>query len=576
MLKQNTFLTLLYHHWRRTWWFLPLPALLLVANYLVIGRTVLENRDVELGWVTLQGGILASLYILTLTALGLMVSWGSGEADAAMPRYARSLPVKTRRWSTSYIVYAVIVLGIGTLAVSLADLHVWKKSVLREETVAAIEYYSAQSHGRGSAISRAAAPPSEQSATVSKIPAMRAFGRRGAKRGVPRREAKPFRPVLHGPWVNYDMRYEPLHMLSVSLFCLALFLAITLIPWAILRVLAAGAVFVVPVLVFTMSTALQMVRASSDIPRDALLLTLYLSMLAAAVLIIHKSAVRGRHGGGSGRRLSALLAREVGRRPRRFTTPARALAWYDWMTFGRYLIHGVIAGVICIFVWQLPEGAARGVLTGLAVLPAAAFGGLYLPYRLWYGDRPEYDAYLVTLPVTADWLSRRRLLNIGKAVLAAWALGLFLEAWGVTGWFAALPRTIPLLCLTPVLAWVLVWMAGPLLYPAIVLWVVFGIIGVVLGGDEAGFVVASLLVAVLMVAALVWLVVLAKRRSFLRAWNMKAAALALPLSASLLLPVLLYSAGISFEHYFAGLALCLLSAVPFIGLPLAIDHYRHR
>jgi len=593
----NTLGMLLLHHWRRTWAILLLPVLLSAAWTITLSVDIYRSTSKSIAWATFETSIVGKTYILVVGALCAVMALGSGETNAAMPNYAKTLPVSDRRWSLSYIIYSLLVFGILAVAITITD---WRVEHATTERLARVEVERGQPWGKSAMEAREKAAfesaPTSQSAEAGhlKAPSEAPFRRtpsaeealrawRGRLQENPQWQRERF--VRAAPKrserapTEAQFWKEPLGFISIVLFCQSVFLILTLIPRTTIRVFTqALALAALPTAAIGLSISWEY---------DWRAVALWLWMLAIGVALTHAAVTTTRHGKQlSPRRLVETVT--GAERSREFVSPKQALAWYDWMTFARYLLYGSAGLGVVMSLYAISEGINRPMVSGFAVVPAAGLAGLYLAYRLYHGDRQDNDAYLITLPVTVERLSQCRLATVVKAVLAAWVVGLGIEAFVSTAYFVlagespigwrAMPEVSSIFYIALVAAWVLIWMTGPLFYPVVGLWLLWATFYAV-HAEEIATYIGLIILAVLLIAAAVWLVRLAKRRELLAGWNKRGAVLATLLSAAIVMPVLLYARDLDAPDelaYVVGLVMCLLAAVPFIALPLAIDRYRHR
>jgi len=622
---------LLWHHWRRTRLWLLLPLLMSAAWTLTMSIEISRAKAESLAWGLFQTSIIGNVYILAVGALGLVMALGSGESNAAIPAYAQTLPIKDRRWSMSYILYSLLAFGVLAAAITVVDWQVWQRNIVEPQRQAQAQRDAARAAAEAAHLTsttpQPAPPPvvnpfmkakntpapasaedalrrsrERQTATTPRSSiAVEKLAFKGAPTAATAEEAiKAWRSRLRdhpegprlgtrGPALarrsqspDESKRWkEPLGFLGIVFFCQSVFLALTLIPRVTIRIFAqALALATVP----TAAIALTIFWRY-----DERAVVLWVLMFAAGVALVHGTVAITRHGRKMAlRRITEALGWTPIEPYRRFAKTRQALAWYDWMTFARYLLYGTAGLGVVMSLYAISEGINRPMVSGFAVVPAAGLAGLYLAYRLYHGDRQDNDAYLATLPITVEQISHRRLATIGKAVLTAWLVGLGVEAFVTTAHFTlvwhprtewyAWPEISSLVFIAPVAAWVMVWLTGPLFYPAVGLWILWATFYAV-HAEEIATYIGLIILAVLLIAAAVWLVRLAKRRELLAGWNKCGAVLAPLLSAAIVMPVLLYARDLDAPDelaYVVGLVMCLLAAVPFIALPLAIDRYRHR
>jgi hypothetical protein len=305
---------------------------------------------------------------------------------------------------------------------------------------------------------------------------------------------------------------------------------------------------------------------------------------------MYLSSWRERHGETAFRRAAEVLTKQVGSPRLGFSSPARALAWYDWMTFGRYFIYGAVGLTIACTPFHLYE-INRPEISGVPIMLVCGFAGVFLAYRLYYGDSKDNDAYLVTLPVSVERLSKLRLITITKFVATAAVIAILLEACIMLGVYPfseplGAPQASLWILLAPLCGWMLIWLTGPLFYPVIAGW----LLAIVIAGflkwfflpqvpfeEIAGFTGGGI-ACVFALVATVWLVRAAKRRGLLFKWNKRLAVAAWLVATVITVPVFLeeFHGDATAAMFIIPLFLCLLPATPFIALPLAIDRYRHR
>ena len=618
---------LLLHHWRRTrLWLIP-PLLLSVAHSITAGYDILHTHSLEAAWDRFHFGMGVDIFIFTAATLGLVMAMGSGESNAAFPRYAQTLPVSDRRWSFSYILYSILVLSVLAGIVTLVDWHVWNKAVTVEKARVATVAKQAEQAARQNALSYDASAVKPETAPQSlnnaqaeparsrSVARVQPFGRfdnpftgnrgKAAKNSMgaaplaaPRRLPAP----PHMPWDYYFRWQEPLFLVGVVFFCQSLFVALTLVQRVPIRVFGMAVAFILAPATAIFLT-FQFGYTARHVP-DYLFFQFAFPVLLLMLgsVIMHRAAKRERHGGIAFQWAAEMLGRQLGHPRLGFPSPARALAWYDWITFGRYLICGAAGAAIAftLIIYVFNE-FSRPEITGVPVLPICALAGLYLAYRLYYGDRQDNDAYLVTLPVSVERLSKSRLIAVSKFVAAASVIAVLLETCIILGYFTLFnhfywPQASLWILLAPLCGWVLIWLIGPLFYPAIATWFLAVAVAVLLQvllprnhvvqqDSEAVALLAGLcLSSAFVLAATIWLVRRAKRRNLLFKWNKRLAVWACLATAVIAMPTLWFELNKSAGPFWYVvvlplcliLPLCLLPAAPFIALPLAIDRYRHR
>ena len=621
---------LLLHHWRRTRiWLIP-PLLILALWTISLGSDIWHSKTLDGAWDAMQVSVIGNGIILAAGALILVVAMGSGELTAAFPRYAQTLPVSDRRWSLSYVLYSLIVFAVFAAAIVAVHQYAWNHAAatdaagvaaaeqrLREEQqkerVVAEQRLREEEHKAFDAAARATQIRQEQhgasidpsnkkrsaleaarSAEMEKIQAGAALKSwRGRLQAWPRVSELGLRLIRYQRWMSLERFRQPLLLIGGALFCQALFVALTLIQRVPIRVFAiAVALILAPAAIALFSAQHNFQGWGHHVDSIEYLLVQFVGpfvLVFCGAIIMYLSAKRERHGDRPFQRAAETLTKQVGDPQLGFASPERALAWYDWMTFGRYLIYGTVGvAVACVAV-----GAAdSSEITGMLFLPTCGLAGLYLAYRLYYGDRHDHEAYLVTLPVTVERLSKSRLMNVAKFGAAAFVVAAVVEAGFVTVDHGGTPHLSLMILLAPFCAWALIWLTGPLFYPVIGGWL---LVLAVAGFLQVFFLpripfeiiaawVGGVMACVFAVVAAVWLVRTAKRRGLLFTWNKRLAVLASLATAVLMVPMLVEESQVLVEGSHAGatlmfvmpLFLCLLPAAPFLALPLAIDRYRHR
>lgn len=581
----NPTVMLLLHHWRRTRLWLILPLMVSALWTISHGSDIWRSRSLDSAWEHLQISVAGNVVILAAGTLILIVAMASGESTAAFPRYAHALPVSDRRWSFSYVLYSLLVFTAFAGAVTLFNAHVWNHAVAVNSPRIAAATQRANEAARQKSLKNLPQPATPQGLNAGEAVGQ-AFRARAQANPLARRGPVP--DTRFQPWKFQNRWHELLLIVSVVFFTQSLFVALSLIQR-------------VPVRVFTVAAALVLTPAAGLLIFFNTLVSrpwaiwiffryfwpLIVIMLGAAIM--HLAARRERHGGSFLQRATEIFASQVGDPQLGFATARHALAWYDWMTFGRYVIYGAVGVAIAM----TPIYGINGNLeiSGVSLLPVCGLAGIYLAYRLYYGDRQDNDAYLLTLPITVERLSKSRLINTTRLVAAAFVFVILLEAFIM---FAVYPlyeqfptaKLSSFVLFAPFSAWALIWLAGPLFYPFIAGWLLaLGIAGFLqwfflpqIPFEElTGFVGAGM-ACVFALAATVWLFRAAKRRGLLFKWNKRLAVAAWVVAAALTVPIFLEE-----SHGEATLAmlimplfLCLLPAAPFLALPLAIDRYRHR
>jgi len=596
----NSTRTLLLHHWRRTrLWLIP-PLLLAAAYTFATGSEIAHSTHIASAWNGFQFSMVGKAIILVAGMLGLVVAMGSGEANAAFPRYAHSLPITDRRWSFCYTLYSLLAISLLAGFITTVDGHIWDKAVAKEKLRAS----AVAARARKAAIEKARTMPPKVPQELRRDVQPQQGLRQGFNpqeqpiagagralqimksrfRNNPPRVIKAPAKVKRHVWDKYGRWSEFIFLVSVTFFANSLFVALTLIQRVPLRVLAiAVALVTVPSAGFAVD--FYSLYHASDSSLCAVVRNIWpFAFLLAGILMMHLTAKRERHGDRSLHSVMQLLTGFAGNSQRRFASPQRALAWYDWMTFGRYFIYGTIGIAIPLAAAGLADNRD---LTGVTFLPACGLAGLYVAYRLYHGDRHDHDAYLITLPVTVERISKSRLANVARVGITAFVLALLVEtATIVLEWNHGLPNVSGFVLLGPICAWTLIWLVGPLFYPVIGGWLLTaGIAALVqalflpkvqfeLIAAIMGISLASLTIA----AATFWLIRAAKRRGLLFGWNKRLAIALWALTAAAAVPVIVEESrgGFTIPMLILPLFLCTLPAIPFIALPLAIDRYRHR
>lgn len=533
----NVFQTLIWHHWRRTRAWLPLPLMLMAAWNLSMALLA-HTEPFKTNTPVALFAAIGNLYLLCIGAYCFVGNLASDEQNAGMPAYAKCLPVRNRTWALSYVVCFGLALAALAAAATMVDVVAYPTGAPRSLFIHPPVDYQ---------------PPA----------------------GLVRIRDTDLFPV----WKR------PLPLVAVSYFCFSILLAISAIKTVPLRVLLQTLLLgSLPGGVFSLMVIGRF---------GPTVLALWAGLLTAGMAITWVSVGWARRGVCESRILEAIT-RQESRLDRRqpFASPARALAWYDWMTFSRYLVYGAAPLALLCGLGELAE--RQQIVTGMGVVPAAALASLYLAHRLYHGDKPQFDGYLTTLPVTVERLARSRMRSVSKSVVAAWLVAVLIEivilsALMVDEYDAPdLDQTI----LTTVLAaWVLVWVTGPLIYPAIGIWILAIAVHAATvyssaesaQSNSAGVPIILLGISALIAAAAVWLVWLARRRGWWRGWSKWSFLSTWLISAVIVLATLLWLSnesrafqGTPFVAYPLALLLCAIPASPFLGLPLAIGRYRNR
>lgn len=287
----------------------------------------------------------------------------------------------------------------------------------------------------------------------------------------------------------------------------------------------------------------------------------------------------------------------TGRR-RDFGSRERALIWYDWSFYGKYVVlTGFLAFLMIhlFLVMDAPENyASNPEFIWLPIVPlvfiVVVASGL-LAIRRYYDHRSGSDTFFLTLPLTTRRAASGRLFAAGSFLasvalanlaLAAFLSVVFTQAVGLSGglfWPGLLAKYAAIL----MSCWVLFWFTIPLFYSFIAYLSVSFMLAWILGNGNLSGKYAAAAFLVVLLPMLVLFVIFAWLAVRDRLVTLKAGAVFLLLWGGAwavlytLNDVRQWADRTGFDEFIVigGLAFVLLP-LPLLTTPLSIHLYRHR